>query len=435
MVYGNLNAKKMIKRREFIKRGTLLAGVSLLDSVNIIKAATNKSNPTILLFSSWQTVNIGDIAHTPGMLRLLKKYIPQAKLILWPKDINDEVEKMLRVNFPDVQIVFNSPDEMGKINLEEFNKAVEKADFFLHGSGPGVFDLDKFSQLTKTGKPYGIYGVTVSGVSEQQRNIFNEAKFIMTRETASIEVLKKAGITLPVIDFGPDATFGLNLKNEEKGAQILRKYNLEKQKFICVIPRLRRTPYYRIHKYVNWTEEQINQCNELNNKYLSQDMTKLAEVITRWVKETKNKVLLCPEMTYQLELFPEIISKLPEDVKPYVAQLDHYWITDVASSVYKNAHTIVSQECHSPIISYGKGVPAFYIRQPEDTIKGQMYYDLGAKDWVFEINETEGKTISDTLMKVYNDYASAQKQVKLIMEKANNRFDTTFKTVKKQVMA
>ncbi|WP_410964488.1 hypothetical protein, partial [Salmonella sp. SAL4447] len=32
----------------------------------------------ILLRSSWQTVNIGDIAHTPGMLALLEKH--------WPKD-------------------------------------------------------------------------------------------------------------------------------------------------------------------------------------------------------------------------------------------------------------------------------------------------------------------------------------------------------------
>ena len=35
-----------------------------------------KRAPRILLRSSWQTVNIGDIAHTPGVLRLLEKHLP-----------------------------------------------------------------------------------------------------------------------------------------------------------------------------------------------------------------------------------------------------------------------------------------------------------------------------------------------------------------------
>ncbi len=36
----------------------------------------------ILLRSSWQTVNIGDIAHTPGMLALLERYRSDAEVII-----------------------------------------------------------------------------------------------------------------------------------------------------------------------------------------------------------------------------------------------------------------------------------------------------------------------------------------------------------------
>ena len=39
--------------------------------------------PRILLRSSWQMVNIGDIAHTPGVLALLEKHIPGAEVTLW----------------------------------------------------------------------------------------------------------------------------------------------------------------------------------------------------------------------------------------------------------------------------------------------------------------------------------------------------------------
>src|SRR3954470_17047050 len=54
----------------------------------------------ILLRSSWQTVNIGDIAHTPGMLALLEKHRPKDAVTLWPKGLSPEVEKLLTARFP-----------------------------------------------------------------------------------------------------------------------------------------------------------------------------------------------------------------------------------------------------------------------------------------------------------------------------------------------
>ncbi len=42
-------------------------------------------------------------------------------------------------------------------------------------------------------------------------------------------------------------------------------------------------------------------------------------------------------------------------------------------------------------------MPFFYLRQPEDTIKGQMYYDLGFDNWIFEIDKTTGKQLADAL--------------------------------------
>ena len=42
--------------------------------------AQPKAAKKILLRSSWQVVNIGDIAHTPGVLALLEKYVPDAEV-------------------------------------------------------------------------------------------------------------------------------------------------------------------------------------------------------------------------------------------------------------------------------------------------------------------------------------------------------------------
>jgi len=35
--------------------------------------------PSILVRSFWQTVNIGDIGHTPGLLALLEKHLPEVE--------------------------------------------------------------------------------------------------------------------------------------------------------------------------------------------------------------------------------------------------------------------------------------------------------------------------------------------------------------------
>jgi hypothetical protein len=84
---------------------------------------------------------------------------------------------------------------------------------------------------------------------------------------------------------------------------------------------------------------------------------------------------------------------------------------DEAASVYKRAFALLSFECHSPIIALANGTIAFYLRQPQDTIKGQMYYDLGFEDWVFEIEETSGTDIARALMSVFRDPASGKQKI------------------------
>ena len=81
----------------------------------------------VLLRSSWQMVNIGDIAHTPGMLALLERYLPDVEIRLWPTDVGNGVEEMLKRRFPRVEFV----QDNGALRA-----AFEECDFLLHGSGP-----------------------------------------------------------------------------------------------------------------------------------------------------------------------------------------------------------------------------------------------------------------------------------------------------------
>jgi hypothetical protein len=58
-------------RRHFISAITAALGGSVF-------AADGKPK-TIVLQSAWDTVNIGDIGHTPGTLRVIEEHLPEVK--------------------------------------------------------------------------------------------------------------------------------------------------------------------------------------------------------------------------------------------------------------------------------------------------------------------------------------------------------------------
>ncbi len=406
-----------MNRRDFIYHTNLLAaGIGLSPLVSTI---IHKAHPTILVVSGWQDVNIGDIAHTPGLLHILETFIPNATIILWKRSRGEEVKKLLNKNFPKVKIIYGGVNQDKNVENLEIMEAFKQADLMIHGSGPYLVGADNLASWIKyANKPFGVFGTTLENPSKYHQDILQKAAFVYTRETKSIEHLKKVGISGEHIQFAPDATFFMNIRDDQKGFAFLKAHGLAKKKFICVIPRLRYTPYHQFSPNNNgWSAEKIKQVEETNEKYKEVDHSKLREAMIAWVRETGNNVLICPEMTYEVDIMDELlIQPLPEDVKPFIVKRG-YWLPDEAASIYAQAHTILSFECHSPIIAAANGTPCFYLRQPEDTIKGQMYYDLDFIDWIFEMDLTTGKQITDRLRQVWMDYPKAKEKLQVSMDK------------------
>ena len=410
-------------RREWIKT-TGAAALGTLFAKDVF-AATVKNYPRILLVSGWQDVNIGDIAHTPGLLHILETFLPEAKIVLWKKSgYNKEVAEIYNSYFPEVKVLYGNVNSQKEINNPDIYEEFDKCDILVHGSGPLLVAADHIAAwISFTGKPFGVFGVTLQNPSSYHQELLKQAAFIYTRETISIEHLKKVGIEGNHVKFVPDATFFCNVRDDQKAATFLKSNQLEDKKFICVIPRLRYTPYHLIYPDNGWSDEKIKSVEETNDKYKEADHAKLREAMIRWVRETGNNVLVCPEMTYEVDIMDELlIEPLPEDIKPYVLKRG-YWMTGEAASVYAKAHSLLSFECHSPILSLYNGTPAFYLRQPEDSIKGQMYYDLGYDEWVFEIMETTGKQIADRLMEVYSNYDKARAMIDDSNKNIRNIYD------------
>jgi hypothetical protein len=239
----------------------------------------------ILLRSSWQTVNIGDIAHTPGMLRLIEDRLPKAEVTLWPNALSGEVEAMLRKRFPALRIARSEAEK---------REALASCDFFLHGSGPGLVGAKEAKAWQATGKPYGFGGVTLSDAElKTHRELLEGAKFIFCRDTLSLDALRAAGLRG---EFGPDATFALDLRDDARAEAFLREHGLEPDGFACFVPRLRWTPYWKEGR--TFAPEVIRAREEENERHRDQDHAKLRTAIVAWLRETGAKALLCPEMTY-----------------------------------------------------------------------------------------------------------------------------------------
>ncbi|WP_435016542.1 polysaccharide pyruvyl transferase family protein [Tundrisphaera sp. TA3] len=346
----------------------------------------------ILLRSSWQTINIGDIAHTPGMLALIETHLPDAEVTLWPSSVDNGVQEMLMARFPKLRII--------KAEAEKA-KALEENDVCLHGSGPSIVAFRDLMRWQKTGKPYGIGGVTLTDDQiKNQRDLIAGAKFLFCRDTDSLRAAEAAKVPCPRMEFGPDATFFLDLKDDAKADAFLRAHDLEPKRFACFVPRLRWTPYWEEGRKVS-AEERARK-EKVNDESREVDAAKLRAAIVAWVRQTGQKALLCPEMTYQVKLLrPLLFDPLPDDVKPKVVARPGYWLTDEAASTYARASAVVSCEMHSPIIAIANHTPAIHLRQPTDTRKGQMWRDAGLGDWLFAIDDTTGDQVAAALLKLH----------------------------------
>ena len=387
----------------------------------LVKVASGKMNPTILVRSGWQTVNIGDIAHTPGLLAALEKGIPGAQFILWPSALDRGAEPMLMRRFPKLRIVKGVLGPNGVPDTPEVQEAFKTGDIFIHGSAASVTAHPQAAAWKKiTSKPYGFFGVgfTLGGeaagtkFSEAIRPTLNGSSFLFTRETASLANVKKAGIQGPELGFAPDGTFSMDITDEEKANVYLRESGLVEGKFICVVPRLRYTPYHKFRK-VDWTPEEILRRDTANDKYAEQDHAKLREAVIAFVRKTGGKALLCPEMTYEIDIIdPLLYDPLPDDVKRSVVRRKTYWLPDEASSIYKRAVAVISSECHSPILAAVQGTPCMYVHQPEDGIKGHMWNDIGLGDWFFEIEQSTGAGIAKRVLEIHAQGGKARQKVR-----------------------
>lgn len=416
----------MISRRTFLQTTGLALGAG------VVSAASNVSRPqkTVLLQCGWAVKNIGDIGHTPGTLRFLEQYLPEAKVILWAQHTNEQVDAMLMKRFPTLEIVKGSLSQKdGPVQ-----DAIKRSDFFLRGPGMGQ-STDFMKYCNHVGKPWGLQGQSyfpdmVTGAGAEERiALLNSAAFIYCRDSKTLKTLQDAGVKPPVLEFGPDGCFGIDVRDEVKATARMKKHGLEEKKFITLqlrthSPSSPGVDDKRPQKLNPLHPTPENIADDVRRAKVYQDL------IAMWVNQTGGKVVIAPEVYKEMEYNKKFVyDPLSDDLKKHVVNFDEFWNVDEACSFYARAHTVICHEPHTPIMALAVGTPMMHTFSEFHSPKCWMFKDIGLEAWAPEFDATPSEKMFDILMGIHNDYPAAESKVKTAMAYVEQRAASQMKVL------
>ena len=422
----------MISRRTLLKTAGLVLGTGALPaSANVLKL-----QKTVLLQCAWANKNIGDIGHTPGTLRFLEQYLPEAKVILWASQTNQQVDSMLMKRFPKLEIVKGSLSQKdGAVQ-----KAIQRSDFFLRGPGMGQ-PTDFMQYCNRVSKPWGLQGQSyfpdmVTGPGAEERiALLNGAAFIYCRDSKTLKTLQDAGVKPPVLEFGPDGCFGIDVRDEEKALARMAKHGLEEKKFITIQLRTHSPSSPGVD---DKRPQKLNPLHPTPENIA--DDTRRAKVyqdlIARWVRQTGWKVVIAPEVYKEMESNKTFVyDPLPDDLKKHVVNFDDFWNVDEACSFYARAHTVICHEPHTPIMALAVGTPMMHTFSEFHSPKCWMFKDIGLEAWAPEFDRTPAEEMFEILMGIHKDYRAAETKVEKAMAFVEERAASQMSVLKSVINA
>ena len=433
MQVNRSHEQRRLSRRDMLRASATAGLASLTGFGASLQAAANEPSPSrcpakILVAFSWSFANIGDIAITPGIFRLLREHVPGVQITLVCNSSLEKYREYLSKRFPDVQTVY-TPFRSSKTAPKEFRQAFDEADLLLYNSGTTLSygrwerNWDRTMPLAMplfmarvANKPYGIYCQSFEKFAPPSDLLFpkllSDAEFVFCRDTNSLEYLKSLGVRPPVLEYGPDSTFAFNLRDEPFADRFLAEHQLELRKFITLTIRS------SVQGFIDEKREQAHAA-------------KLRNLVTEYVRKTGENVLICPEVDVEIEPARRLIFEpLPDDVKAHMRLKDTFWLPEEAFSVYARARAVVSMEMHSVIMALAAGTPILHPTFAEAGRKRYMLRDLGIGKWLFDIDNDPAESITAALLAIHRDFPAATGSVESAMKTVRKRQVETMAVVR-----
>ncbi|HBE03658.1 MAG TPA: hypothetical protein DC049_14485, partial [Spirochaetia bacterium] len=378
----------------------------------------------ILLLSGWQTINIGDIGHTPGTLRYLTEHIPHAHVTVCLHKTNDQVNGMLKRRFPSVDFIQGRITEDGSAEHPELQKAFDLADLVIQNSGMHYnqfwpINYGFIRACLKARKPFGLYGQSFDGFRDDQlneaRHLLGQAAFIYCRDSLSLAYLQRIGVSPQVLRFGPDGCFGIDVRDDQRADSFLRKNSLDEHSFMAVIPRTNTPKLHDAADALNPKEPTALQKDEDNKR-----SEKLRVIIEYFIRSTGGKVLLAPEVDKEIPHARRLLyDPLPEQIRAQVVHRSSFWNADEAVSIYSKARLLVAMEPHSCIMALAQGVPCIHYYTPAHGVKAEMFRDIGLGNWLINIDDHEPQAVLKEIDCITSNDQAAQAAAFTAMQKVH----------------
>ena len=413
-----------MRRRAFLQTSLLAALAASLP------AHTRRRPIRLLLCSGWQTVNIGDVAHTPGALAVIEEHIPDAEVTLWLYNpLTPEARAMMLRRFPRLTIVEGTLDAQREPTAPAVLAAMDRCDFFLHGSGPSTLGWAHAEAFVRrTGRGFGVLGVTYGLYGIPEKATLSKARFVFFRDSVSLARAKADGVRAPIMEWGPDTAFAADLRDDARATAFLNSHGLADGTYLCCNSRYRFTPFWLIPS----KQQRIDPARHARNEEKKvADHAPLLAAIESVVRDTGLKVLLCPEDETQMAITREMLyDKLPAGTRRRVVWRDTFWLPDEAISVYRRSAGLFGHEMHSPIMCIGNGIPAIVCRWAEQSTKGFMWRDIGLGDWLFDFDvPAEAAAMPAAVLALARDPAAARRRAEEARAYVRGRFRSTMDIV------
>lgn len=381
----------------------------------------------ILLRTGWDTINIGDIGHTPGTLRVLEQHLPNVRVVAWIHQLNAKIRAMLERRFPDVSIVEGDLDSDAEPTTPNLAQALESADLVVHNSSMSL-DRKMMQAARKRGIPYGMFGQSYFpdvAANQELLALLSQASFVFCRETLTLRTLQQANVASPVLAFNPDGCFGIDVRDDTAAETFLAEHGLEDRRFVTIQLRT------NTQKHPG-TDSRLNPANPSLAQKADDERraTILRELITGWVERTGFKVLIAPEVEKEIAHNKRLLmDPLPERVREHVVVREQFWNVDEAASVFARARAVVCHEPHSCIIAMANGTPVLHTYSPFHSPKYHMFADIGIPEWLLPIDELPASHLLDALLHIHTDHEGARAKVRQAMGEVHAHLATACRTI------
>lgn len=363
--------------------------------------------PNILLLTGWNWFNIGDISHTPGFLRAVARFFPEASVTILASSYSEELRQYLAPRFSSVQQTVAAEFKPGVPLSKEMEAAFARADILVlnsgmtlsygyHGHDWGKYlgRIVQFLYARELGLPFGIWGHSFDRIDPPvdilYRSILPSSEFIFTRETTSLELLRDKGITSPIMEFCPDSTFAFDLYQRGTKNTFSEEHNLTPGEYLVFVPRL------DVHRFRD-DQREIEHGRQAR------------ELISSWVRTTGYPVVIMHETIGDIEPAHELIlDQLPHDVRAKTFFQPEYWLPDDCQAIFSQARLLISLEMHSVIMGLAAGVPSFHPYFRQAGLKQWMLKDLGLEDWLFDIDDRPVEELINAAIDVSVNFETAR---------------------------